>query len=280
MAEALQLKKTSKFGILDFWEATLDGFSGQLNCSLPGIELLVPPYPVHHIRKGKKTYKVDSNAILIFNGYEGHSETFVETSASLKSIVLNTHYISDFCAPVGLKTQDIELSSFEMTKAEGLASQVKLLADLADSSVEASAFSLDCLASEILSGFLLHQKHSQTEKFAKEINSGYLPGTIARIKSVIFKNYDNPHFDLNLLARESGLSKFHLIRVFKKSVGISPAKFLGQMKIDLAKHWLVKSQKSVVSIAMDLGFRDLSTFNKSFKKAVGQTPSEYRAACK
>lgn len=277
MAEALQLKKTSKYGILDFWEAQLDNFSGHLNCAQPGIELLVPPYPVHQIRKGKKIHKVASSSVLIFNGYEGHVETFVETSASLKSIVLNTNYISDFCAPVGLKTQDIELSSFEMTKADDLANQVKLLADLSHSSVNASAFSLDCLASEILSGFLIHQEHSQTGKFAKEINSGHFPGTIARIKSVIFKNFDNPQFNLDLLARESGLSKFHLIRVFKKSVGVSPAKFLGQMKIDLAKHWLLKSQKSVVSIAMDLGFSDLSTFNKSFKKALGVTPSEYRA---
>jgi iron complex transport system substrate-binding protein len=79
-----------------------------------------------------------------------------------------------------------------------------------------------------------------------------------------------------MLARESGLSKFHLIRVFKKNVGISPAKYLNQIKMDLAKHWLLKSKKSVLSIAMDLGFSDLSTFNKAFKKATAFSPSGFR----
>ncbi|MNT36363.1 Regulatory protein SoxS [compost metagenome] len=151
-----------------------------------------------------------------------------------------------------------------------------MLANLADPLVDASAFTLDCITSEILATTLVHHQHSHSEKFVDDIHSGYFPGIMPKIKSVIQKNIENPQFNLDMLARESGLSKFHLIRVFKKNVGISPAKYLNQIKMDLAKHWLLKSSKSVLSIAMDLGFSDLSTFNKAFKKAVGNSPSGFR----
>jgi AraC-like DNA-binding protein len=276
MAEAIQLKKTSKHGIIDFLEGELNDFSGELHCALPGIELLIPPYPVYEIRKSKKKYQVLPQSVLIFNGAELHTEQFVNTKASIKSIVIQPKYIADFCEPLSLKSEDIEFNSCELARNQNLENQIKLLTELASPSVSASEFSLDCLTSEILITTLNTHKNSQSQKFAKDSNSGYFPGTIARIKSVIHKNIENPHFNLDLLSKESGLSKFHLIREFKKSVGTSPAKYLSQIKVDLAKLWLLKTKKSVLLIAMDLGFSDLSTFNKAFKKSVGISPSGFR----
>lgn len=276
MAEALQLKKTSKYGILDLWEVQLDNYTGELHCSLPGLEFLVPPYPIHEIRKNQKSYKVDPQSVLIFDGNEGHSEKFLRATGMLKSVVVNPQYIERFCEPLALTAKEVEFNPCDVVKDSHLANQIKMVADLSVPSVDPSEFSLDCLTSEILIGALIRQKHSQTEKIAKELNSGYFPGILPRIKAVILRNIENPNFNLDMLAHEAGLSKFHLIRVFKKNVGMSPAKYVNQIKIDLAKHWLLKSQKSVLSIAMELGFSDLSTFNKAFKKALGVSPSGFR----
>jgi AraC-like DNA-binding protein len=266
MAEAIRLKKTSKHGIIDLLEGELDNYTGELHCALPGIEFLLPPYPVYEIRKSKKSFKVSPQSVLVFNGAELHVEQFVDAKASLKSIVVQPQFITNFCEPLAIKSEEIEFNTCELAKDLQLEQQIRFLAEIANPQVNASEFSMDCLTSEILIGALNKHKNSQSEKFAKESQSGYFPGTIAKIKSVIHQNIENPHFNLDLLAKESGLSKFHLIRVFKKNVGISPAKYLSQVKTDLAKHWLLKSQKSVLSIAMDLGFSDLSTFNKAFKK--------------
>jgi AraC-like DNA-binding protein len=276
MSEALNLKKTSKHGILDLWEVQLKNYTGELHCSLPGLEFLVPPYAVHEIHQNHKAYKVDPRSVVVFNSPEGHVEQFVNTNASLKALVIGSDYISDLCQPLNIKAQEIEFNPCEVSQDKELTEKIKLLAELSDPSVDPTEFSLDCFTSDLLITTLTRQKHSKSETFAKDLGSGYFPGAIPRIKTVLHQNIENPAFNLDVLAKESGLSKFHLIRVFKKNVGTSPAKYLSQIKIDLAKHWLLKSKKTVLSIAMDLGFSDLSTFNKAFKKALGVSPSGFR----
>lgn len=280
MAEALKLTKNSKHGILDLWEVQLQNYTGELRCSLPGIEFLVPPYGAQEIQKNKKTFKVDPKSVLVFSGNEDHVECFTNTTASLKAVVIPPQYIAGLCAPLDIKTQDIEFQPSEVAHNKNLTQQIQLLAQLADPAVAPSAFSLDCLTSEILIAAFTRHRHSHSDEFSREVQSGYFPSTIPRIKTVIHDNLENPDFNLDTLARDSGISKFHLIREFKKTVGTSPAKYLSQIKIDLAKHWLLKSTKTVLSIAMDLGFRDLSTFNKAFKKTLGVTPSHFRQLSK
>jgi AraC-like DNA-binding protein len=276
MSEALNLKKTSKYGILDLWEVQLKNYTGELHCSLRGLEFLVPPYSVNQIRQNNKNYKVDPCSVVVFNGPEGHTEEFLNTNASLKAIVIGSNYISELCAPLNIKSEEIEFNPCEVSQDKELTDKIKFLADLSDPCVDPTQFSLDCFTSDILISTLTRQKHSKSETFAKDLSSGYFPGAMPRIKTVLHQNIENPAFNLDVLAKESGLSKFHLIRVFKKNVGTSPAKYLSQIKIDLAKHWLLKSKKSVLSIAMDLGFSDLSTFNKAFKKALGVSPTGFR----
>lgn len=277
MSEALNLKKTSKHGIIDLWEVQLKNYTGELHCSLPGLEFLVPPYSVKQIRQNNKSYQVDPRSVVLFNGPEGHTEEFVNADASLKAIVIGSNYISELCEPLNIKSEEIEFNPCEVSHNKELTEKIKLLADLTDSSVDPSEFSLDCFTSDILITTLTQQQHSKSEIFAKDLQSGHFPNTLPRIKTVLHRNIDNPAFNLDILAKESGVSKFHLIRIFKKNVGTSPAKYLSHIKIDLAKYWLLKSKKSVLSIAMDLGFSDLSTFNKAFKKALGVSPSGFRA---
>lgn len=158
-----------------------------------------------------------------------------------------------------------------------LTEKVKLLADLSVAAFNTSSFSIDCFASEFVVTILTQFKHSHTEAVTKDLNTGHFPGAMPRIKSIIHENIVNPDFNLDMLAQEAGLSKFHLIRLFKKNVGKSPANYLTQIKMDLAKHELLRSKKSILAIAMDLGFSDLSTFNKAFKKIVGVSPTTFRS---
>ena len=82
------------------------------------------------------------------------------------------------------------------------------------------------------------------------------------------------------LATELGMSQRTLLRRFTAAVGESPQHYLQRLRIEASKHLLQTTNMKVVEIASRSGYADLSSFNRSFKKTTGQTPSEYRAASK
>jgi AraC-like DNA-binding protein len=70
------------------------------------------------------------------------------------------------------------------------------------------------------------------------------------------------------------LSASHLQRLFKTNVGISPMRYLLNLRIEKAKAY-IKSKDCFTDIAYDTGFYDQSHFNKYFKINVGMTPKRY-----
>ncbi|MCH4889221.1 helix-turn-helix transcriptional regulator [Acidaminobacter sp. JC074] len=93
-------------------------------------------------------------------------------------------------------------------------------------------------------------------------------------------NYIHNHLSEGItiddLADELNISKFHFLNEFKKLTGITPYQHLLKVRIDLAKKALSNLDKSITSIAYDLGFSDNSHFSRTFKKATGDSPKNYR----
>ncbi len=70
------------------------------------------------------------------------------------------------------------------------------------------------------------------------------------------------------------LSDSHFQRVFKANIGISPTRYLQNLRIEKAKE-LIKARNAFTDIAYDTGFFDQSHFNKYFKINVGMIPKRY-----
>ena len=83
--------------------------------------------------------------------------------------------------------------------------------------------------------------------------------------------------DLAALAAAAGLSKHHFLRVFRRFVGMTPHQYLLRARMMRAARRLKASRDSVLSVALDSGFGDLSTFNARYRATFGTTPSKYRA---
>lgn len=81
--------------------------------------------------------------------------------------------------------------------------------------------------------------------------------------------------DLTSLAKRTGLSRFHFIRVFKAEIGMTPARYVEQRKIEQAKSLIETSGLPLADIADRLGFVDQSHLTRRFKKIVGSTPAAY-----
>lgn len=85
---------------------------------------------------------------------------------------------------------------------------------------------------------------------------------------------------LDLLAKNTYLSKYHFHRVFLSSIGNSVMRFIKQRRIIRSTHSLIYSSKTITTIAFEHGFNSLDTYIRAFKKMYGITPNEYREAMK
>ena len=84
--------------------------------------------------------------------------------------------------------------------------------------------------------------------------------------------------DLAGLAAIAGLGKHHFLRVFRRSVGMTPHQYVLRVRMGRAARRLATTKDSVLVVALDSGFNDLSTFNARFRATFGASPSKYRAA--
>ena len=84
--------------------------------------------------------------------------------------------------------------------------------------------------------------------------------------------------ELKAMAAVAGMSKYHFLRVFRRLTGMTPHRYLVSARLRRAALALASSRRPVIAIALDAGFGDLSTFNKTFRAVFAQTPTQYRAS--
>lgn len=83
---------------------------------------------------------------------------------------------------------------------------------------------------------------------------------------------------LDVLAAAAGLSKYHLLRLFREHLGQTPGQYLTDLRVRRAAERLAGSGKEITEIALEAGFGSLSSFHRAFKSKFGVTASEYRKA--
>ncbi|MBQ7384816.1 MAG: AraC family transcriptional regulator [Clostridia bacterium] len=111
---------------------------------------------------------------------------------------------------------------------------------------------------------------------AKNLISPHSPHSLS--DSVV--KYIKEHYGEKISVREIADSLFvsenHLIRVFKKDMGVTPHKYLNDYRILTSAYFLKSSNMSVEEIADIVGFSTSSLFITTFKSVYGCTPKEYR----
>jgi AraC-like DNA-binding protein len=102
---------------------------------------------------------------------------------------------------------------------------------------------------------------------------------VRRIVEVLRSIEEHPDEALDLagLAAIAGLGKHHFLRIFRRSVGMTPYQYVLRVRMGRAARRLATSKDPVLAVALDSGFGDLSTFNARFRATFGMSPSKYRA---
>lgn len=109
--------------------------------------------------------------------------------------------------------------------------------------------------------------------------AGYLPpskfGIITPAVNLIHEKYASEILSISDLSYMCGVSPEYFRLLFKKNFGISPLKYINNLKISRAKELLMSGMYSVATSAEMSGFTDMSYFSREFKKITGVSPSRF-----
>lgn len=104
-------------------------------------------------------------------------------------------------------------------------------------------------------------------------------GALAPVKWQRVKDYCLAHLaekiTLDALAAVCGLGRFHFLRQFKHTIGMTPHAWLLRLRLEHACSLLAQGNRSIAEIAQHVGFYDQSHFSKAFRQAFGVAPSAF-----
>jgi len=101
-------------------------------------------------------------------------------------------------------------------------------------------------------------------------------GTISTAVEFLHEHLDKD-MKLTELAALAGLSVRQFIRSFKHHKGVTPHRYLINIRIQRARE-LIRFDQSLASLALEVGFADQAHFSKTFKAVMGISPQRYRSA--
>jgi AraC family transcriptional regulator len=119
--------------------------------------------------------------------------------------------------------------------------------------------------------------HSGTDPLAEEENrSGPISDQrLARVMEYMQVNYARS-LSIEDLSHEAGISKFHFVTVFRKKVGVTPHRYLTDLRLNKAASLLQKSRSTIEQVARACGYGHAAQFTAAFNRSFDKTPSLFR----
>jgi transcriptional regulator GlxA family with amidase domain len=89
---------------------------------------------------------------------------------------------------------------------------------------------------------------------------------------------DHPDADLavSALAQRAGMSERHFARSFRDEIGVTPARYVEQVRVEAARRLLEETDEGVEAVARRCGFGTSETLRRSFLRLLQLSPAEYR----
>lgn len=98
--------------------------------------------------------------------------------------------------------------------------------------------------------------------------------TVIATRNFIKNNYET-NLNLDLLLHINFVSKYHLLRLFKRYYGLTPRQYLTDKRIEKSKEHLKNGMK-VTETCYAVGFESLGSFSTLFKSKTGKTPAQFQ----
>jgi AraC family transcriptional regulator len=130
----------------------------------------------------------------------------------------------------------------------------------------------DHLAHALVMRLLLH---GRTQRGNASATASPLPRHL--LQRVLERMHDFvADLDLQTLAAETGYSRSHFLRMFETATGLTPHRYLLQLRLERAQELMRKGSTSLIDIAALCGFSSHAHMSRVFRQLLGVTPSQYR----
>ncbi|MDD5687370.1 MAG: AraC family transcriptional regulator [Elusimicrobia bacterium] len=244
-----------------------------------------------YIRSGKGFYFINDKSntfkdksIFIIHGRDIH--TYIK-GKNPSRVNKTTLYFKKSFFKDSLSHQPFIKSIFDCNKnfphqicfSEKEADDIELILHMLEKEWERKGENFREVIKSLLTTFLVLIKRSMSNK-EKNISSlkEHNP-IIDEVLDYIDKHFKE-HITLPDLSKQVGYSSYHISRLFKKFTGLSFRELVDNKRVIEAKRILeTDNSKKVISIAYEVGFSDLSAFNRNFKRLTSTIPSLYRKIC-
>ncbi|WP_150133069.1 AraC family transcriptional regulator [Acidisarcina polymorpha] len=134
-------------------------------------------------------------------------------------------------------------------------------------------FGLECIATAIALALSQHARAIAIE--SSKTGARLAPRQIRAVQSYVVENLDQ-RITLAELAGVAGLSSFHFLRAFKRSLGVTPGQYVLDLRMERARSLLMTSNLTVAEVGVRVGFDYSSHFTRAFRRAIGTAPSTFR----
>jgi AraC family transcriptional regulator len=180
----------------------------------------------------------------------------------------------------------VDPSQFSLAAAEGLAMEAKLIERLSgyDRNLALSAQALAVqsaqnypegplawneTAYDFINGLV--SRHATTPP--RPVRGRLSGHTLQKIRDYIHAHLDQP-IEVAELADLAGRSAFHFTRVFARSVGMTPYRYVVHLRLQAALRRVREGRMGLAEIAADTGFADQSHLSRWIRRVHGVAPSE------
>ena len=122
-------------------------------------------------------------------------------------------------------------------------------------------------------GAALRLSRAGTERAVSARDESRVAEALARIEA-----QGEDRLSLADLAADAQVTRHHFLRIFRRVVGVTPYAYLQTHRLRRAAAALAEGNRTVLDVALDCGFSDLSEFTRLFRRTFGRSPGAYGAA--
>jgi AraC-like DNA-binding protein len=215
------------------------------------------------------------DSIVAINPWEPHN--FVPTDMGDGAIFFVLYVNAEWFAPDAARAHRLRFGKTFFKRTAALNKHIRRTAALVCGAPSLS--SLDCELRQLIDG--CYEESWQAAERAQEMRAAAAV-TDFRVRKSIKLMSESPgaELELDLIARESGLSRPHFYRLFRTQTGVTPHLYLNTLIMEQALDAVVATEAPIADIGFDLGFTSQSGFTRFFAANVGMAPTEYRRAAR